>query len=155
MMIQPLTDWAEAAIRISTWKKAGQKIVFTNGCFDILHPGHIHLLAQAKNLGDKLIIGLNTDDSVRRLKGPTRPIKDEQSRGVVLSALVMVDLVVLFDQDTPLNIIKLLKPDVLVKGGDYQLSEIVGAEEVQEYGGEVRIIPFLPGYSSSNFLAST
>ena len=129
-----------------------QKIVFTNGCFDILHRGHITYLAQARQLGDLLVVGLNSDASVRRLKGPERPVNDERSRALLLAALEMVDYVVLFEEDTPYNLILKVKPDLLVKGGDYDIHNIVGADFVRQRGGEVRTIPFVQGFSSSSII---
>lgn len=129
-----------------------QKIVFTNGCFDILHRGHITYLAQARQLGDLLVVGLNSDASVRRLKGPERPVNDEQSRALLLAALEMVDYVVLFEENTPYNLILKVKPDLLVKGGDYDIHNIVGADFVRQRGGEVRTIPFVQGFSSSSII---
>lgn len=129
-----------------------QKIVFTNGCFDILHRGHATYLAQARQMGDLLVVGLNSDASVRRLKGPERPVNDEQSRALLLAALEMVDYVVLFEEDTPYNLILKVKPDLLVKGGDYDIHNIVGADFVRQRGGEVRTIPFVQGFSSSSII---
>ena len=129
-----------------------QKIVFTNGCFDILHRGHVTYLAQARQMGDLLVVGLNSDASVRRLKGPERPVNDEQSRALLLAALEMVDYVVLFEEDTPYNLILKVKPDLLVKGGDYDIDNIVGADFVRQRGGEVRTIPFVQGVSSSSII---
>jgi D-beta-D-heptose 7-phosphate kinase/D-beta-D-heptose 1-phosphate adenosyltransferase len=134
------------------FKRHGQKIVFTNGCFDVLHFGHVHYLLQAKKLGDILVIGLNSDDSVRRLKGPTRPINGENERAFVLAALVCVDYVTLFEEDTPEELIKVLRPDVLVKGGDYTLDNIVGADFVTQNGGTVTTIPFVEGFSSTRII---
>ncbi len=132
----------------------GQQVVFTNGCFDLLHPGHVAYLEQARSLGEALIVGVNTDDSVRRLhKGESRPVTPEADRVRVLAALVCVDRVVLFDEDTPLELITFLQPDVLVKGGDYQLSEIVGREVVEARGGQVLALPFIPGYSTTELLS--
>lgn len=130
-------------------RRQGKKIVFTNGCFDILHKGHISLLSKAATFGDTLVIGLNSDDSVRRLKGETRPLQDWSSRAAVLDALKMVDYVIGFEEDTPLNLIETIEPDVLVKGGDYDAGEVVGAEVVRNRGGEVVIIPLEEGYSTS------
>ena len=131
----------------------GHRVVFTNGCFDLLHPGHVAYLEQARSLGEALIVGVNTDASARRLnKGQGRPLTPESDRARVLAALACVDRVVLFDEDTPLELITLLKPDVLVKGGDYQLSEIVGREVVQARGGQVLTLPFVPGYSTTALL---
>lgn len=126
-----------------------QKVVFTNGCFDVLHLGHITYLAEARNLGDLLVVGLNTDNSVRRLKGPQRPINNEEARSTVLAALTCVDYVILFDEDTPKELIETVQPNVLVKGGDYTIDTIVGAPFVLEHGGEVKVISFVEGYSST------
>lgn len=129
-----------------------QKIVFTNGCFDVLHFGHVYYLQRAKELGDLLVVGLNSDASVRRLKGESRPVNGEKERAYVLAALSFVDYVVVFEEDTPENLIKIVKPKVLVKGGDYQLSNIVGADFVQQNGGTVTTIPFVEGYSSTRII---
>ena len=129
-----------------------QKIVFTNGCFDVLHFGHVHYLLQAKELGDILVIGLNSDDSVRRLKGPTRPINGEKERAFVLAALACVVYVVLFGEDTPKELIETVRPDVLVKGGDYDITAIVGADFVQRNGGTVTTVPFVEGFSSTRII---
>jgi len=127
-------------------------LIFTNGCFDILHRGHIHLLSSAKELGDKLVIGLNTDESVRILKGENRPVKDERTRAEILASLSMVDFVILFNEETPFELIQQVRPDVLVKGGDYKIEEIVGYDIVLSYGGRVCTIPFLEGFSSSSLI---
>lgn len=132
-----------------TWKAAGYKIVFTNGCFDLLHLGHIDLLSRARATGDRLIIGLNTDASVHRLKGNHRPLNNQETRAGILEAMLMVDAVILFDEDTPLNLISDISPDVLVKGGDYARSTIVGADFVENNGGRVIIVPLLEGYSTT------
>lgn len=129
-----------------------RKVVFTNGCFDILHLGHLDYLSKARDLGDELIIGLNSSASVARLKGPTRPINDERSRAFMLAALSFVSKVVVFDESTPLDLIAAIEPDILVKGGDYTLDTIVGAKEVQAKGGKVQVIPFLDGYSTTNIV---
>jgi D-glycero-beta-D-manno-heptose 1-phosphate adenylyltransferase len=129
-----------------------RKIVFTNGCFDILHQGHLQSLNQAATFGDFLIVGLNTDASVKRLKGTTRPINDEKSRAIVISNLMMVDAVIIFEEDTPLTLIQSIMPDVLVKGGDYTIDQIVGAKEVMAYGGKVAIIPTLKGFSTTSII---
>ena len=134
------------------WRFRQQHVVFTNGCFDILHNGHIHYLCNASDLGDRLVIGLNTDRSVRQLKGAARPVNDEQSRSMVMASLHFVDAVLLFDEETPLDLIRFVEPDVLVKGADYQKEEIVGADFVESRGGEVRTIDFLEGYSSSEVI---
>jgi rfaE bifunctional protein nucleotidyltransferase chain/domain len=138
--------------QIAEWRKDNKKIVFTNGCFDLLHLGHVDYLAKARDLGDKLIIGLNTDTSVSRIKGPSRPIKDQKSRATILAAMQFVDAVIFFDEETPIDLITWVKPDVLVKGGDYTLEGIVGHEIVLEKGGEVKTIPFVEGYSSSKLI---
>lgn len=129
-----------------------QKIVFTNGCFDVLHFGHVHYLLQAKELGDILVVGLNSDDSVRRLKGPSRPINGEKERAFVLAALACVDYVVVFEEDTPKELIETVRPDVLVKGGDYALDQIVGADFVTRTGGSVTTLPFVEGFSSTRII---
>lgn len=129
-----------------------QKIVFTNGCFDVLHFGHVHYLLEAKKLGDILVVGLNSDDSVRRLKGQTRPINGEKERAFVLASLAFVDYITLFEEDTPENLIKVVQPDVLVKGGDYTIDQIVGADFVMQNGGTVTTIPFVDGYSSTQII---
>ncbi len=132
----------------------GQKVVFTNGCFDLLHLGHVRYLEQARSLGDALIVGVNTDASVRRLnKGGGRPVTPEGDRARVLAALACVDRVVLFAEDTPLELITFLQPNILVKGGDYTLEEIVGREVVLARGGQVHVLPFIPGYSTTTLLA--
>ena len=135
------------------WKFFGKRIVFTNGCFDLLHAGHIASLSQAAYFGDILIVGLNSDASVKRLKGEHRPVQTEQNRATLLASLYMVDAVVIFDEDTPLEIIKSIMPDVLVKGGDYTPETIVGAKEVMANGGKVEIIPLVPGLSTTNLEA--
>lgn len=135
---------------LNVWKFLGQKIVFTNGCFDLLHLGHIDYLAKAADMGTKLVIGLNSDASTSRLKGPTRPITDENSRAHLLASLFFVDAVVLFDNDTPYNLINAVKPDVLVKGADYTIEKIVGADIVSANGGEVKTVIYLEGYSTTS-----
>lgn len=127
-------------------------MVFTNGVFDLLHPGHVDVLLGARRVGDRLIVAINSDASVRRLKGPARPVRSEAERAYVLAAFEMVDCVVVFEQDTPLDIIRQLHPDVLVKGGDYDEDTIVGASDVRGWGGEVRIIPLTPGQSSTDII---
>ncbi len=146
------TPLPQAQITIEQWRNNGNRIVFTNGCFDLLHPGHIDYLDKAAGLGNKLIIGLNDDDSIRRLKGDTRPINPLQDRAIMLAALRAVALVVPFPEDTPLRLITALRPDVLVKGGDYRPDDIVGASVVRQNGGEVIVMPFLEGYSSSGLI---
>ena len=135
--------------KVASWKAAGDKVVFTNGCFDLLHPGHISLLYQARAMGDRLIVGLNTDASVRRLKGPHRPILSEQDRAAMLGALECVDLVIHFEDDTPLALINRLQPHILVKGSDYHPEQVVGKAEVESYGGAVRLVNLVEGYSTT------
>lgn len=142
-----------------TWKDAAAwrqrvpaPLVFTNGVFDLLHPGHIDVIARARDQGNALIIGLNSDDSVRRLKGPERPVRSEAERAYVLAALADVDAVVTFAEDTPLELIRHLRPDVLVKGGDYQPSTIVGRDDVESWGGRVMIVPLRPGQSTTSII---
>ncbi len=134
---------------INTWKSNGEKIVFTNGCFDIIHQGHIDYLAKASDLGSKLIIGVNTDRSVRAIKGKHRPIQDEYSRLMILAAMQFVDALILFDEDTPIDLITKIVPNVLVKGSDYKAENIVGYKVVTENGGRVETLDFLEGYSTS------
>jgi D-beta-D-heptose 7-phosphate kinase/D-beta-D-heptose 1-phosphate adenosyltransferase len=129
--------------------RARQQIVFTNGCFDLLHRGHIYYLSKARELGDLLVLGLNSDDSVRRLKGPGRPVNDQQARAEVLAGLAFVDYLLIFHDDTPLNLINALRPDILIKGGDYKVEEIVGYREVLSWGGRIETIPLLEGYSTT------
>lgn len=144
--IQP---FHQAKATVSGWQLTSDTIVFTNGCFDLMHPGHLRYLAAARALGKRLVVGLNSDASVTRLKGPDRPIMDEQARALLLASLLFVDLVVVFDEDTPLALITELQPDVLAKGGDYAIADIVGAPEVQSRGGQVVVLPFVEGYSTS------
>lgn len=143
------TDYDVLAKAVTKWKIHNEKVVFTNGCFDILHLGHIDYLSKAADLGDRLIIGLNTDASVSKLKGPSRPIIDQITRASKLAAFAFVDAVIYFDEETPLNLINTVKPNVLVKGGDYTIDTIVGAQEVLGNGGLVEVIPFLDGHSST------
>jgi rfaE bifunctional protein nucleotidyltransferase chain/domain len=142
----------EALPLISEWKKKG-KVVFTNGCFDILHLGHVDYLEKARNLGHKLILGINTDKSIQRLKGTDRPITDEYSRARVIAALEFVDAVILFDEETPYDLISYLKPDILVKGDDYAIENIVGADVVLGNGGTVKTVSLVKGYSTSNIIS--
>ena len=140
------------ATRAAEWRASGETIVFTNGCFDLLHVGHITLLEDCRRFGSKLILGLNSDASVCRLKGPDRPIVGERERARVMAALAAVDAVVLFDEDTPLELIRALKPNVLVKGGDYTVATVVGHEDVQSYGGRVEIVPTVEGFSTTHII---
>lgn len=140
-------------LRAAAWRSAGQKIVFTNGCFDLLHIGHITLLEDARREGDRLVVGINSDASVRDLKGPSRPIVGERERGRILAALAAVDAVVVFGEPTPLELILALRPDVIVKGGDYSESTVVGAKEVRSWGGSVKIVPIVEGFSTTRLIA--
>ena len=136
--------------RLNLWRKEGKTIVFSNGCFDILHRGHVEYLSKAADLGDVLVIGLNTDASVKRIKGPSRPVNDEKARAVVLAALEFVDAVVFFEEDTPYSLIKNVQPDVLVKGKDYKAEDIVGYDIVVGKGGRVETIELVEGFSTTN-----
>ena len=135
--------------RVTALRRAGKRVVFTNGCFDLLHPGHVRYLRAARRLGDVLVLGLNSDASVRRLKGTSRPLVPENDRAEVMAALEMVDLVSIFDEDTPYDLIAAVQPDVLVKGGDWAVDRIVGADLVHARGGRVRSLRFAPGYSTT------
>ncbi len=138
--------------QLNRWRLLDKTIAFTNGCFDILHAGHIASLSDAAREADFLVVGLNSDASTMRLKGPGRPVNDQNARATVLAALLMVDAVIVFDEDTPLEVINLVRPDVLVKGGDYTLEQIVGAKEVMSWGGRVVINPIVPGFSTTGIL---
>lgn len=140
----------EAFRTLSMWRFKNDKIVFTNGCFDILHKGHVEYLAKAAALGTKLVIGLNTDASVKRLKGEGRPVNDQMARALLLASLIFVDEVIFFDTDTPYDLINMVQPDVLVKGGDYKPEDIVGYDIVKAKGGEVVTIDFIEGYSTTS-----
>jgi len=137
---------------LQTWRFKEEKIVFTNGCFDIVHRGHLEYLAQASNLGHKLVMGLNTDASVQRLKGPNRPINDEYSRALLLASMGFIDMVVFFDEETPYDLIKFVQPDVLVKGSDYNAEDIVGYDIVKAKGGEIITLDFIEGFSSTGII---
>lgn len=139
--------------RVSAWRSVGQRVVFTNGCFDLLHIGHITLLEDARREGDRLVVGINSDASVSRLKGPTRPIVGERERARILAALAAVDAVVVFDEPTPLRLIETIRPEVIVKGGDYTVETVVGAREVQSWGGRVKIVPTVEGFSTTRLIA--
>lgn len=136
----------------SKWRKEGKKVVFTNGCFDLIHPGHVLYMESAKSLGQKLVVAINSDDSVRRLKGPQRPIQNHTARMTVMAALESVDAVVCFEDDTPLALIEALLPDILVKGGDWSIDQIVGADVVLENGGEVKSLQFEDGFSTTSIV---
>ncbi|MFN3348141.1 D-glycero-beta-D-manno-heptose-7-phosphate kinase [Pseudorhodoplanes sp.] len=147
-----LFDWQELDARLAVWRKQGLRIGFTNGCFDILHPGHVRLMAQARAACDRLVVGLNSDASVSRLKGPERPVQKVQARAEVLAALEAVDLVVVFEEDTPRNLIERVRPSVLIKGADYTREQVVGHDIVDAYGGEVLLVDLLPGHSTSDIV---
>jgi len=138
--------------QVKAWQAEGQKVVFTNGVFDLLHIGHLTYMAKASELGDKLIIGLNADSSVKRIKGDDRPVNDQNNRAALLAALFFVDAITIFEEDTPFNLITTLMPDILVKGADYAIENIVGAKEVMASGGEVKTITFVDGYSSTSII---
>jgi rfaE bifunctional protein nucleotidyltransferase chain/domain len=142
----------EIVFQVNRWKLLSKTISFTNGCFDILHPGHIASLSDAAREADFLVVGLNSDASAKKLKGEGRPVMDEQSRTHILASLLMVDAVVIFEEDTPLDLIRLVQPDVLVKGGDYSIEQIVGAKEVMAAGGRVVINPIIPGFSTTGII---
>jgi D-glycero-beta-D-manno-heptose 1-phosphate adenylyltransferase len=144
--------WPEARKIVQQWQKQGLKVVFSNGCFDLVHRGHVEYLANARAKGDRLVLGLNTDASVRRIKGDLRPVVDEQSRSFLMAAFEFVDIVILFDEDTPYELIKSLQPDVLVKGDDYKATEIVGHDVVKNRGGEVITIPLVEGFSTTKLI---
>lgn len=143
----------EAAEQVERWRRRGWRVGFTNGCFDLLHPGHVHLLEEARSKCDRLVVGLNSDASARRLKGPKRPIQPDAARAAVLASLASVDLVVVFEEDTPETLIGELRPDLLMKGADYTLDNVVGAELVRGWGGKVALTDLLPGHSTSATLA--
>jgi len=145
-----ILDLEPLLVRLAEWRANGDRIVFTNGCFDILHVGHITLLEQCREFGDKVVIGLNSDASIKGLKGPARPVVGEKERARVLAALGSTDAVIIFDDATPLELIRSLRPDVLVKGGDYTASTIVGADDVTTWGGRVEIVPTVTGASTTN-----
>lgn len=140
--------------QLTIWRNQGLRIVFTNGCFDLLHRGHVEYLSKASDKGDVLVVGLNTDASVRRLKGESRPVNDEDARAIVLASLACVDAVVLFGEDTPYELIKVVRPDVLVKGADYKPEEIVGYDIVTSYGGKVETVALVEGYSTTGMIES-
>ncbi|GEO03431.1 cytidylyltransferase [Adhaeribacter aerolatus] len=150
--IDKILTRSELVQQVNDWKAQGLCVVFTNGCFDLLHLGHIDYLEKAKQLGDKLLVAVNTDASVSRLKGPERPLQDEMSRARIMASLLFVDTVVLFDEETPYELIKAVMPDILVKGDDYALENIVGHDIVLQNGGEVKTIPLVKGYSTSGIV---
>jgi len=149
---EKVLDDEQLLVRIAEWRATGLRIVFTNGCFDILHIGHISLLEQCRQFGDKLIVAINSDASVQCLKGPSRPVVKENDRARVLAALASTDAVTIFDEQTPLNLIRRIRPDVLVKGGDYTTATVVGAEDMMSWGGRVEIVPTVPGHSTTNII---
>jgi rfaE bifunctional protein nucleotidyltransferase chain/domain len=151
-IMKKVLDWQQISKTVEGLRQKKKKIVFTNGCFDIIHVGHIRYLRQARALGDALVVGLNSDNSVSLVKGPDRPIIPEEERAEVLAALEFVDYVVIFDEETPTNLIHLVHPDILVKGGDWTIDKIVGREIVEAYGGKVMPLPFHPGKSSSDVI---
>lgn len=138
--------------QITDWRSQGQKIVFTNGCFDLLHLGHVDYLEKARQFGDKLVLGLNTDASISRIKGPSRPLQDEMARARIMASLLFIDAVVLFNEDTPLELIRAIQPDILVKGDDYAIEDIVGHDVVLASGGEVKTVSLVKGYSTTNIV---
>jgi rfaE bifunctional protein nucleotidyltransferase chain/domain len=152
ILLNKIYDLPSLKAKLTEWKNEGKKVVFTNGVFDLLHIGHITYLAKAAELSDKLIIGLNSDSSVKRIKGEGRPVNDQNSRSVLLAALFFVDAIVVFDEDTPHQLITTLLPDILVKGADYAIENIVGGKEVLANGGEVKTIDFVDGYSSTSII---
>jgi rfaE bifunctional protein nucleotidyltransferase chain/domain len=151
-LLSKICDLPSLKASIDQWQSEGKKVVFTNGVFDLLHIGHITYMAKAAELGDKLVIGLNSDSSVKRIKGEDRPVNDQNSRAALLAALFFVDAIVVFEEDTPINVIITLMPDILVKGADYSIENIVGAREVMANGGEVKTIDFVEGYSSTSII---
>ena len=150
--LSKLKHLREAKQIVENLKKEGKKIIFTNGCFDILHVGHVRYLNDAKKYGDFLIVGINSDSSVRRIKGENRPIIDEKARAEVVAGLDSVDMVIIFSEDTPYELIKTLEPDVLIKGGDWKEEEIVGADIVKRSGGKVLTVPYISGYSTTSII---
>jgi len=148
-MISKIKSFKQIQVLSQKIRKQKKKIVFTNGCFDLIHVGHIFYLRKAKALGNVLIVGLNNDRSIRKIKGPNRPIHPERARATVLSALEMIDYIVLFGEETPIRLIKAIQPHVLVKGGDWKIAQMVGAPEVKSWGGQVKQIPLVKGYSTT------
>ena len=144
-----VADLPVALRRIAAWREAGLRIGFTNGCFDLIHPGHVRLLARARAACDRLVVGLNSDESVRRLKGPDRPVQSETARATVMASMASSDLVVLFEDDTPAALIEAVRPDLLFKGADYRPDQVVGADTVLSYGGRVELIPLEDGFSTT------
>jgi rfaE bifunctional protein nucleotidyltransferase chain/domain len=151
-IISKIYTLSDLKIQTDTWKEKGDKIVFTNGCFDLLHRGHVEVLANTSDLGDRLVIGLNSDISIQELKGKNRPIIDENSRAILLASLQFVDAIVLFSEETPEKLIETIIPNILSKGGDYKVTEIAGNKVVLENGGEVILVPFIDGFSTTNIV---
>ncbi|MCB0686383.1 MAG: adenylyltransferase/cytidyltransferase family protein [Saprospiraceae bacterium] len=149
-----IVNLSEASLRVDRWRQEGGLIVWTNGVFDLIHPGHIRYLCAAKALGQYLVVGINSDASGKRLKGPDRPINTEEHRLLQMAAMQMADLVVLFEEDTPLECILKVRPDIIAKGGDYQEEEVVGGKEAKAWGGAVKLLPFETGHSSSKIIES-
>jgi rfaE bifunctional protein nucleotidyltransferase chain/domain len=152
VLLDKICDLETLKCKVDFWKSEGDKVVFTNGVFDLLHIGHITYMAKAASLGSKLIVGLNADASVKRLKGDSRPVNDQNNRAALLAAIFFIDGIVIFEEDTPLNLISTLLPDILVKGADYTIDNIVGAKEVLGNGGEVKTIDLVEGYSSTSII---
>lgn len=151
-LLDKISDLDTLKSKVAFWQSEGDKVVFTNGVFDLLHIGHITYMAKAADLGDKLVVGLNADGSVKRLKGENRPVNDQANRAALLAALFFVDGIVIFEEDTPIDLITTLLPDILVKGADYTIDNIVGAKEVIENGGDVKTIDLVEGYSSTSII---
>jgi D-beta-D-heptose 7-phosphate kinase/D-beta-D-heptose 1-phosphate adenosyltransferase len=151
-MHEKIMDSVRLQQHLKIWRLFDQKIIFTNGCFDILHQGHIALLCAAKDVNGKLVIGLNSDHSIKGLKGENRPVNDENSRAILLASLQVVDAVIIFEEETPLRLIQEITPDYLVKGGDYTIDQIIGSKEVLSHGGSVEIIPLVQGFSTTNII---
>jgi D-beta-D-heptose 7-phosphate kinase/D-beta-D-heptose 1-phosphate adenosyltransferase len=151
--LRKVVSRAQAVEQVERWRRRGWRIGFTNGCFDLLHPGHVHLLEQARSWCDRLVVGLNADASVKRLKGEARPIQGDAARAAVLASLASVDLVTVFEEDTPLELLRVLRPEVLVKGADYTVDKVVGADLVTEWNGQVRLAALLPGQSTTATVA--
>jgi D-glycero-beta-D-manno-heptose 1-phosphate adenylyltransferase len=152
LMHEKIMDSVRLQQHLKIWRMFDQKIIFTNGCFDLLHQGHISLLSAAKDLNGKLVIGLNSDRSIKELKGNNRPVNDESSRALLLASLQLVDAVIIFEEQTPLRLIQDITPDFLVKGGDYTIDQIVGSKEVLSHGGSIEIIPLVHGFSTTNMI---
>jgi len=151
-IINKICTLSNLKTKVEKWKEKGEKVVFTNGCFDLVHRGHIEVLAKTADLGNRLIIGLNSDESIRELKGENRPIIDENSRAILLASLQFVDAIVFFTDETPITLIETIVPNILAKGGDYKIEDIVGNEVVIQNGGEVKTVPLTDGFSTTNIV---